>query len=231
MNHLSGIDAAFLHLESPEMPMHVGSLHVLELPAGYSGDFFEDVKDLPGTAPAPGRRVHAQAGADALRPVQPGLGGRRGHRPGAPHPPHHAAQARQQHPAAAVRGAAAFDAARPQPPAVGVLRHRRAAQRRGGAVHQGAPCAARRPGRRGAGPRHLRHHARGPAHQAAAAAGPAQPVPAGRGRTAERGHQQHRPAGAQAGQDAAGHRPRRRHAAAAREGRQRPPPAGACPRT
>ena len=44
MNHLSGIDAAFLHLESPEMPMHVGSLHVLELPAGYQGDFFEDVK-------------------------------------------------------------------------------------------------------------------------------------------------------------------------------------------
>ena len=44
MNHLSGIDAAFLHLESPEMPMHVGSLHVLELPAGYDGDFFEDVK-------------------------------------------------------------------------------------------------------------------------------------------------------------------------------------------
>ena len=44
MNHLSGIDAAFLHLESPEMPMHVGSLHVLELPVGTSGDFFEDVK-------------------------------------------------------------------------------------------------------------------------------------------------------------------------------------------
>ena len=44
MNHLSGIDAAFLHLESPEMPMHVGSLHVLELPPGYTGDYFEDVK-------------------------------------------------------------------------------------------------------------------------------------------------------------------------------------------
>ena len=44
MNHLSGIDAAFLHLESPEMPMHVGSLHVLELPPGYEGDFYEDVK-------------------------------------------------------------------------------------------------------------------------------------------------------------------------------------------
>ena len=46
MNHLSGIDAAFLHLESPEMPMHVGSLNVLELPAGYEGDYFEDVKAL-----------------------------------------------------------------------------------------------------------------------------------------------------------------------------------------
>lgn len=44
MNHLSGIDAAFLHLESPEMPMHVGSLHVLELPPGYTGDYYEDVK-------------------------------------------------------------------------------------------------------------------------------------------------------------------------------------------
>ena len=46
MNHLSGIDAAFLHLESPEMPMHVGSLNVLALPAGYDGDYFEDVKAL-----------------------------------------------------------------------------------------------------------------------------------------------------------------------------------------
>lgn len=44
MNHLSGLDAMFLHIESPEMPMHVGSLNVLDLPEGYSGDFFEDAK-------------------------------------------------------------------------------------------------------------------------------------------------------------------------------------------
>ncbi len=44
MKHLSGMDSAFLHIESPEMPMHVGSLNVLDLPEGYSGDFFEDVK-------------------------------------------------------------------------------------------------------------------------------------------------------------------------------------------
>ena len=44
MKHLSGVDSAFLHLESPEMPMHIGSLNVLDLPEGYSGDFYEDTK-------------------------------------------------------------------------------------------------------------------------------------------------------------------------------------------
>ena len=44
MKHLSGVDSAFLHLESPEMPMHIGSLNVLDLPEGYAGDFFEDTK-------------------------------------------------------------------------------------------------------------------------------------------------------------------------------------------
>ena len=29
-----GLDAAFLYLETPEMPMHVGSLHLYERPAG-----------------------------------------------------------------------------------------------------------------------------------------------------------------------------------------------------
>jgi diacylglycerol O-acyltransferase / wax synthase len=43
MIHLSGVDASFLHLETPEMPMHVGSLHLLDLPADYKGDFYEDV--------------------------------------------------------------------------------------------------------------------------------------------------------------------------------------------
>ncbi len=44
MKHLSGLDATFLHLETPEMPMHVGSLNVLDLPPGYEGDFYEDAK-------------------------------------------------------------------------------------------------------------------------------------------------------------------------------------------
>lgn len=44
MDHLSALDAAFLYIETPETPMHVGSLHVCELPPGYSGDFVRDVR-------------------------------------------------------------------------------------------------------------------------------------------------------------------------------------------
>ncbi len=44
MNHLSGIDAAFLYIETPEMPMHVGSLNVLDLPHNFEGDFWEELK-------------------------------------------------------------------------------------------------------------------------------------------------------------------------------------------
>ena len=46
MKALSGLDGMFLHLETPEAPMHVGSLALLDLPKGYRGDFFEDVKRL-----------------------------------------------------------------------------------------------------------------------------------------------------------------------------------------
>jgi WS/DGAT/MGAT family acyltransferase len=44
LRQLSGLDAAFLYLETPEMPMHVGALHVFELPAGYKGRFVRDLR-------------------------------------------------------------------------------------------------------------------------------------------------------------------------------------------
>ncbi len=44
MDHLSMIDGAFLHLESPEMPMHVGSLALFEPPAGGAADWVDAVK-------------------------------------------------------------------------------------------------------------------------------------------------------------------------------------------
>jgi diacylglycerol O-acyltransferase / wax synthase len=39
LKHLSGLDATFLYLETPETPMHVGSLHLYELPEGFKGSF------------------------------------------------------------------------------------------------------------------------------------------------------------------------------------------------
>lgn len=44
MKPLSGLDALFLHLETPATPMHVGAVHLLQLPKGYRGDFVAAVK-------------------------------------------------------------------------------------------------------------------------------------------------------------------------------------------
>lgn len=44
MKHLSGLDATFLHMETPEMPMHVGGMNLFDLPEGYQGNFYDDVK-------------------------------------------------------------------------------------------------------------------------------------------------------------------------------------------
>jgi diacylglycerol O-acyltransferase len=43
---LSSVDASFLYLETPEMPMHVGSMAIFRLKDGYEGDFFEDFKAM-----------------------------------------------------------------------------------------------------------------------------------------------------------------------------------------
>ena len=61
MKRLSGLDATFLHLETPEMPMHVGALHLFELPAGTRGRFVNALRKhmaerLP-MAPALRRRL------------------------------------------------------------------------------------------------------------------------------------------------------------------------------
>ena len=61
MKRLSGLDASFLFLETPEMPMHVGALHIFELPAGTRGRFVNALRKhmaerLP-LAPALRRRI------------------------------------------------------------------------------------------------------------------------------------------------------------------------------
>src|SRR5258708_8356029 len=39
---LSSMDASFLYLETPEMPMHVGSMPIFLLPEDYQCSFFKD---------------------------------------------------------------------------------------------------------------------------------------------------------------------------------------------
>jgi diacylglycerol O-acyltransferase / wax synthase len=43
IKHLSGLDATFLYLETPQTPMHVGSLQLYELPPGFKGSFHAQV--------------------------------------------------------------------------------------------------------------------------------------------------------------------------------------------
>ncbi|MFY8087478.1 MAG: wax ester/triacylglycerol synthase family O-acyltransferase [Rubrivivax sp.] len=61
VRQLSGLDATFLHIETPQMPMHVGAVHLLELPAGYKGRFVRDLRKHIGArlpaAPALRRRL------------------------------------------------------------------------------------------------------------------------------------------------------------------------------
>ena len=44
MQALSGVDGAFLHLETPQTPMHVASLHLFDRQAGDPGDFHAAIK-------------------------------------------------------------------------------------------------------------------------------------------------------------------------------------------
>ncbi|MFT4099102.1 MAG: wax ester/triacylglycerol synthase family O-acyltransferase [Rhodoblastus sp.] len=46
MRTASGLDGAFLSLETPAMPMHVGSLHLFETPPRYRKDFTTEVRRM-----------------------------------------------------------------------------------------------------------------------------------------------------------------------------------------
>ena len=145
--------------------MHVGALHLFELPAGSRGSFVNALRKhmaerLP-LAPALRRRIVA----DAAEHGQSGLGRRRA-RPEAAHRRRQAAgrsawPVRRDGAARSAGRQVAHPAARPQPAAVEVPRHRgpgrgRGRRKKGGDVHPVAPRRGRRPGRRGAGQCHPR---------------------------------------------------------------------------
>src|SRR5271168_3308257 len=43
---LGAMDASYLYLETAEVPMHVGSMAIFQLPENHCGDFFEDLKAM-----------------------------------------------------------------------------------------------------------------------------------------------------------------------------------------
>src|SRR6266481_1519619 len=49
---LTAIDASYLYMETPEVPMHIGSMAIFQLPDNHREDFFEDLKAMIG------RRLH-----------------------------------------------------------------------------------------------------------------------------------------------------------------------------
>ncbi|MCA2998474.1 MAG: wax ester/triacylglycerol synthase family O-acyltransferase [Rhodocyclaceae bacterium] len=44
LNHLSALDALFLYLETPQTPMHVGSLILMEKPRGHQLSFYKNIR-------------------------------------------------------------------------------------------------------------------------------------------------------------------------------------------
>ncbi len=45
MHHLSALDALFLHMETPDMPMHVGGLILLDKPKKHRGSFYKKIRE------------------------------------------------------------------------------------------------------------------------------------------------------------------------------------------
>ena len=45
MHHLSALDALFLHMETPDMPMHVGGLILLDKPKKIRGSFYKKIRE------------------------------------------------------------------------------------------------------------------------------------------------------------------------------------------
>ena len=156
MESLVGMDAAFLSLETPTTPMHVGVALVLDPPEGTRSLF------SPSTRYAQIRRVIQQrlhliaplrqrALRVPVRSAPPGVGRRPGFRSGRPPRPGQPALARRPGRARRLRGRDHEPPVRSGPPALGDARGRGPGGGAHGTGGQGAPRHPRR-GERGVGP-------------------------------------------------------------------------------
>ncbi len=71
---LSTVDASFLYLETPEMPMHVGSMAIFKPRPGYGGELLRGVQEADRLAAASGADPDLQARKVAARHRQSELG-------------------------------------------------------------------------------------------------------------------------------------------------------------
>ena len=155
---LSGIDASFLYLETPETPMHVAGLTYFELPDGFRGQLLPALPPLLRKPPAHHPDLLQAAGAVALRSRSSRLGRRRRPRPRLPSARDGAALARHRGAARGGDRPPARQHARSQPAALAVLHHHRPGERPGRALLQGPSRRGRRRRRHGDQQGALRRH-------------------------------------------------------------------------
>ena len=168
VQQLSGLDASFLYLETPNAPMHVGGFAIYD-PSDRSRRQTLASGESCATSSSRlhlARAFRQKAGQRAVQPRSPLLGRGRELRPRVSRPAHRAAAAGRLAPALHPGGAPPFARARPQPAAVGALRDRGARRRRGPAERklrdplQDPPRRDRRRDRRGDHRRAARPRAR-----------------------------------------------------------------------
>ena len=144
MRRLSGIDTAFLYLETPTTHMQVQAVMVLDpstVPGGYS---FEKIKaHLASRLPA-AAGVPAPAGVRSVRPAPAGVVRRSRLRPRLPRAPHRGAAARTTRAARRHRRRHRGPSARSVATALGVLGDRGRRERRGRGRRAHAPRDDRR---------------------------------------------------------------------------------------
>ena len=167
MRHLSGVDASFLHLETPEMPMHVGSLNIFDLPEGYTGDFYRTSKRI-----SPAACTSPRCSSTSSRRSRSSCPTRSGSTTATSTSTITSAASCCRSPALSSSSSSWSDVCtRACSTAVGRCgssTSSRACRGPAGDLCQGASCRRRRPGRRGAGQGYLRSHAGAAANQGAA---------------------------------------------------------------
>ena len=153
---LSSMDASFLYLETPEMPMHVGSMAIFRLPEDYKGDFFEEFKAMIASRLHVAPILKARLEKAPLDIDHPSLGRGRPVRYRPPYLPRQPSGSLRPRDARAHRRLDARQAAQPRAPALGVLCLRRHEGQRDRALFQDASRLHRRWRRRGAHQHDLR---------------------------------------------------------------------------